>query len=55
MTKKNLRLAKNACWLVAALSMFFLVLGNTQNNLLSLTAFVFIISGIALNALEDRK
>lgn len=55
MTKKNFKLLKNVCWILAAICMFFLILGNTKNNLLSLTAFVFIILGIVFNVLEDRK
>jgi len=55
MSKKNLRVLKNVCWVFAAISMFFLILGDAQNNALSLTAFVLIIAGIAFNAIEDRK
>jgi hypothetical protein len=55
MNKKNLRLAKNICWVVAGISMFFLILGNTKNNPLSVTAFIFIVTGIMFNYLEDKK
>jgi len=55
MNKKNFKLLKNVCWVLAAISMFFLKLGDAQNNALSLTAFVLIIAGIAFNAIEDRK
>ncbi|MGB4759080.1 MAG: hypothetical protein WBP26_03400 [Candidatus Saccharimonadales bacterium] len=55
MDKKKIRLLKNACWTAAGLSMFFLILSDTKNNLTTINALLFIILGIVFNALEDRK
>ncbi len=55
MNAKNLRLAKNISWGFAAITMFFLVLGNKQNNSLSAIAFVLIILGILFSYLQDNK
>ena len=55
MTKKHLKLAKNACWVLAGVSMFFILLGNTKNNQLTIVAFVFIILGIVANYPEEKK
>ncbi len=55
MDVKNLRLAKNACWTVASITFFFLILGDTKNNLLNLITFTLIILGIVFSALQDKK
>jgi hypothetical protein len=55
MSVKNLKLAKNISWGLASISMFFLLLGNKQNNILSATAFVFIVLGIIFSYLQDKK
>lgn len=55
MNVKKLRLAKNICWGLASIAMFFLILGNKQNNVLSATAFVLIILGIVFSYLQDKK
>jgi hypothetical protein len=51
---KNLQLTKNISWGFAAITMFFLILGNKQNNILSATAFVLIILGIIFSYLQDK-
>ena len=55
MNAKQLQLAKNVSWGLAAIAMFVLVLGNKQNNILSATAFVLIISGIVFSYLQDYR
>lgn len=55
MNVKSLRLAKNICWGLASIAMFFLILGNKQNSVLSATAFVLIILGIVFSYLQDKK
>jgi hypothetical protein len=55
MNVKNLRLAKNICWALGAVSMFFLILGDKQNNTLNVLTFVLIIAGIVFSVLQDKK
>ncbi|HSX29185.1 MAG TPA: hypothetical protein VLE73_01345 [Candidatus Saccharimonadales bacterium] len=55
MNIKNLQLAKNISWALAAVTMFFLVLGNKQNNLLNAATFVLIITGIIFSVLQDKQ
>jgi hypothetical protein len=43
------------CWVIAGVSMFFLIIGNTKNNPLTATAFLFIFAGIVFNIFEDKK
>ena len=55
MNVKNLQLAKNISWGFAAIAMFFLILGNKQNNAISATALVLILLGILFSYLQDKK
>jgi len=55
MDAKQLQLAKNVSWSLAAIAMFFLILGNRQNNMLSATAFVLIILGIVFSYVQDHS
>lgn len=55
MSKQNLQLAKNISWGLASVTMFFLILGNKQNNLLNAATFVLILLGIFFSYLQDKK
>lgn len=55
MNVKNLQLAKNISWGLASVTMFFLILGNKQNNLLNAATFIFIVLGILFSFLQDNK
>jgi hypothetical protein len=55
MNAKNLQLAKNISWGLAAVTMFLLILGDEQNNALNAATFVLIIAGIIFSALHDKK
>jgi len=55
MSIKNFQLAKNISWSLAAVTMFFLILGDKQNNILNAATFVLIVAGIIFSALQDKK
>jgi len=53
MNVKQLQLVKNISWGLAAVAMFFLILGNRQNNIL-VAALILIVSGIVFSYLQDH-
>jgi len=55
MTKKNLRLFKNTCWILGGIGMFFLLLNDTKNNPLTAGIVIVLITGIIFNWLENKK
>ncbi len=55
MRAKNLQVAKNISWGLAFVTMFFLILGNKQNNVLNAATFVLIVVGVVFSVLQDKK
>jgi hypothetical protein len=55
MNAKALQIGRNIAWGLASIAMFFLILGDKQNNILSATAFTLIVLGILFSYLRDKK